>query len=35
MIIAHKMLTRKPERKRSLGRPRHRHEDNIKIGLEK
>jgi hypothetical protein len=28
-----RILMRKPERKRPLGRPRHRWEDNIKMGL--
>ena len=31
---AYKVLARKPERKRLLGRPRHRWEDNIKMGLQ-
>ena len=31
MRVAHKVLVRKPEGKRSLGRPRRRWEDNIKI----
>ena len=30
----HKVLVGKPEGKRPLGRPRHRWEDNIKMGLE-
>jgi hypothetical protein len=30
---AYRILVRKPEGKRSLGRPRHRWVDNIKIGL--
>jgi hypothetical protein len=30
----HRVLVGKPEGKRSLGRPRHRWEDNIKIGLQ-
>jgi hypothetical protein len=30
----HKVLVRKPEGKRPLGRPRHRWEDNIKIDLQ-
>ena len=30
----HKVLVRKPERKRPLGRPRCRWEDNIKMDLE-
>ena len=29
----HRVLVRKPERKRPLGRPRHRREDNIKMDL--
>ena len=31
----HKVLVRKPEGKRSLGRPRRRWEDNIKMDLQK
>jgi hypothetical protein len=31
--IAHRVLVGKPEGKRSLGRPRHRWEDNIKMDL--
>jgi hypothetical protein len=31
----HRVLVGKPERKRSLGRPRRRWEDNIKIDLQK
>ena len=31
---AHKVLVGKPEGKRSLGRPRRRWEDNIKMDLE-
>jgi hypothetical protein len=30
----HRMLVRKPEGKRTLGRPRRRWEDNIKIDLQ-
>ena len=30
----HRFLVRKPERKRSLGRPRRRWEDNIKMDLQ-
>ena len=30
----HKVLVGKPEAKRPLGRPRHRWEDNIKMGLQ-
>ena len=30
---AYRVLVEKPERKRSLGRPRHRWEDNIKMDL--
>jgi hypothetical protein len=30
----HRVLVGKPEGKRSLGRPRHRWEDNIKMDLE-
>jgi len=30
----YRMLVGKPEGKRPLGRPRHRWEDNIKMGLE-
>jgi hypothetical protein len=30
----HRVLVGKPEGKRTLGRPRHRWEDNIKIGLQ-
>jgi hypothetical protein len=30
----HKVLVGNPERKRSLGRPRHRWEDNIKMDLQ-
>ena len=30
----HKVLVRKPEGKRPLGRPRRRCEDNIKMGLQ-
>jgi hypothetical protein len=33
MISAHKVLVGKPEGKKLLGRPRHRWEDNIKMGL--
>jgi len=32
---AYRVLVRKPKGKRPLGRPRHRWEDNIKIGLQK
>jgi hypothetical protein len=32
---ASRILVRKPEGKRPLGRPRHRWEDNIKIDLKK
>jgi hypothetical protein len=32
-IGVHRMLVRKPEEKRPLGRPRRRWEDNIKIDL--
>ena len=32
--IAFKILTRKPTGKRTLGRPRHRWEDNIRMDLE-
>ena len=31
----HKVLVGKPERKRPLGRPRRRYEDNIKMDLQK
>jgi hypothetical protein len=31
---AHSVLVEKPEEKRPLGRPRHRWEDNIKMGLQ-
>ena len=31
----HRVLVGKPEEKRPLGRPRHRWEDNIKMGLWK
>jgi hypothetical protein len=31
----YKILVGKPEKKRSLGRPRHRREDNIKMNLGK
>ena len=31
---AYKVLVGKPEGRRSLGRPRHRWEDNIKLGLQ-
>jgi hypothetical protein len=31
---AYKVLAGKPEGKRSLGRPRHRWEDNVKLELE-
>jgi hypothetical protein len=31
----HKMLVEKPEKKRPLGRPRRRREDNIKMDLQK
>jgi hypothetical protein len=30
----YRVLVVKPERKRSLGRPRHRWEDNIKVDLQ-
>ena len=30
----HKVLVGKPERKKPLGRPRHRWEDNIKLDLQ-
>ena len=30
----HRVLVRKPEEKRPLGRPRHRWEDNIKMDLQ-
>jgi len=30
----YRVLVRKPERKRPLGRPRHRWEDNIKMDLQ-
>jgi hypothetical protein len=30
----YRVLVRKPEEKRPLGRPRHRWEDNIKMDLE-
>jgi hypothetical protein len=30
----HRVLVRKPEGKRPLGRPRHRWEDNIKMNVE-
>ena len=30
----HRVLVGKPEGKRALGRPRHRWEDNIKVGFE-
>jgi hypothetical protein len=33
IINAYKMLVIKPERKRPLGRSRHRWEDNINVGL--
>jgi hypothetical protein len=33
-ISAYKMLVRKPGRKRPLGRPKHRWEDNIKMVLK-
>jgi hypothetical protein len=32
---AYRVLAGKPERKRPLERPRHRQENNIKVGLEK
>jgi hypothetical protein len=32
--VVHRVLVGKPERKRSLGRPRRRCEDNIKIELQ-
>jgi hypothetical protein len=32
---AYKILVGKPERKRPLGRPRHRWEDNIKMDLKR
>jgi hypothetical protein len=32
---AHKRLVRKPERKRPLGRPRHRGEDSMKMDIRK
>ena len=32
--VVHKVLVGKPERKRPLGRPRRRWEDNIKVDLE-
>jgi hypothetical protein len=32
---AYRILVRKPERKRPLGRPRHKWVDNIKINLRK
>lgn len=31
---AYKILFRKPERERPLGKPRHRLEDNIRVGLK-
>jgi hypothetical protein len=34
MKNAYKILVRKPEVKRPLGRPRHIWEDNIKMGLK-
>jgi hypothetical protein len=33
MKNAYKILVREPERKRPLGRPRHRQEDNIRMDL--
>jgi hypothetical protein len=33
--VVHRVLVGKPERKRPLGRPRHRWEDNIKADLQK
>jgi hypothetical protein len=32
---AHKILVEKPEWKRSLGRPMHRQDDNIRVNLKK
>ena len=32
--VVHRVLVGKPERKRSLGRPRHRWKDNIKMDLQ-
>jgi len=32
--VAYRVLMGKPEGKRSLGRPRHRWDDNIKMGLQ-
>jgi len=32
--VVYRVLVGKPERKRPLGRPRHRWEDNIKMGLQ-
>ena len=32
--VVHRVLVRKPEGKRSLGRPRRRWEDNIKMDLQ-
>jgi len=32
--VVHRVLVRKPEGKRPLGRPRHRWEDNIKMYLQ-
>jgi hypothetical protein len=32
--VVHRVLVGKPERKRSLGRPRRRWEDNIKMDLQ-
>jgi hypothetical protein len=34
VINVHRVLVEKPERKRPLGRPRHRWEDNIKMDLQ-
>jgi hypothetical protein len=35
MINAYRMLVRKPEEKRSLGRPGHRWENNIKMNFNR
>jgi hypothetical protein len=32
---AHRVMVGRPERKRPLGRPRRRKEDNIKMGVQK
>jgi hypothetical protein len=32
--VMYSVLVGKPERKRPLGRPRHRWEDNVKVGLQ-